>query len=468
MLVIFLLTVSFVGQAQDTKVWSLEQCIAHAWENNLQLQQQKLAVDLSRQNLTQTRANMLPNLNANASHAYNYGRTVDPFTNQFETESVQSNNFGISSGITLFSGFQIQNAVRQGRLELEAGKLDLERSYNDVALAVAGAYMQILFSRELLENAANQVEISQQQVARTQNLVAAGSLARGALLTIEAQLATEELQLVNARNQLDMAYLNLMQMLFLAQDDHFEIETPQLVIDPQDQYGQSPMQIYQQALDIQPEIRASAIRIQSAERGLAMARGSRSPTLSLRGSLGSGYSEARWEITETLPGPARVIGFTQSGEDVLAPTALITRRVQPFEDQLRDNLGKSLGFSLTIPLFNSLQTHAAIGRSKINLDNARLNHQIARDQLFRKIQQAHADSQAALKRYYATEKNVTALREAFTYTEQRFDVGLVNSLEYNDAKNRLSAAQSELLQSKYEFLYRVKILDFYMGNPLML
>lgn len=439
LIILFLLT-TFSGAVHAQQPWTLEECIEHAWENNLRLQQQRLTVDLARENLNQSRANQLPNLNGSASHVYSFGRTIDPFTNDFATERVQSNNFSLSSGMNLFSGFQVQNTIKQNRLELEASHLDLEKSYNDVALMVASAYLQVLFSSELVDIAVNQIEISKQQVDRTGKLVEAGALPQGALLTIQAQLATEELQLVNAQNQLDLAYLNLSQILFLAPDQPFSIAFPAADIEPDQEPDQSPMQVFQTAVLQQPEVRSSEIRIGSAERGLSIARGARSPMLRLSGSYGTGYSEA----------------------------SLGMFRTKPFADQLKDNLNRSLGLFLSIPVFNNSQARTNISRSKINLENAQLQNQIVREQLFQTIQQAHADAGAALKRYQATEKNLTALEESFRYTEQRFNVGMVNSVEYNDGKNRLAAAQSELLQSKYEYIFRMKILDFYQGKPLSL
>jgi outer membrane protein len=442
---------------------NLQQCIDRAWNNNLQLKQQRLSVDLAEQNLLQSKAARFPSLNASASHVYNFGRTIDIFTNDFATESVQSNNFNVSSGVNLFSGFQVQNTIRQNRLELEAGKYDLDRSYNDIALLVASAYLQILFNTELVETVNNQLEITRLQVDRTQKLVEAGTLPRGSLLTIQAQLATEELQLVNAQNQLDLSYLNLRQILFLPENVQFAIVVPEIDIEPEDDNPYSPMQVYGVAVLEQPQVKSAELRIMSAERGLAVAKGSRSPMLALRGSYGTGYSGASFQRTDVITG-AYPIGATEAGELVYAPS--FETRVKPFNEQLSDNLNRSIGLFLTIPIFNNYQVKTGIGRSQINLENARLQNQIVREQLFQTIQQAHADATASLKRYNATQKNVTALQESFRYTEQRFNVGMVNSVEYNDTKNRLAAAESELLQSKYEYVFRMKILDFYLGEPL--
>ncbi len=465
-LLVWLLPGILPAVAQE--VWTLEACVSHALENNIQIKQQKLGVDIARENLSQSQASRFPNFNASASHGYNFGRTIDPFTNEFATETVQFNNFSMSSGVTLFSGFQIHNSVQQRGFELEASRYDVEATQNDISLAVASAYLQILFRMELLDMALNQYGITQQQVNRTAQLVEAGTQPRGSLFTVQAQLAGEELQVVNATNQLDIAYLDLAQLLNLEDPAGFRIAIPDIAIDPGDDLEYSPLQVYNAAVRTQPQVRATEFRVASAEKGLAVARGGRSPMLSLRGSYGSGFSGASREVTDIIAGEPQEIGRTATGVPVFAPSFEYETRIKPFQDQLSDNLNRSIGLSLTIPVFNNYQTKTAIGRSRIALENARLSQQLVREQLFKTIQLAHADAQAALKRYLASEKNVDALEESFRYTEQRFNVGMVNVLEYNDAKNRLTAAQSEMLQSKYEYVFRTKILEFYTGLPITL
>jgi len=454
--------------AQEGRAWSLEDCVEHALENNLRIQQQKYGVDIARENLRQTKATQFPNLNSSASHSLNYGRTLDPITNEFATERVQSNNFSISSGVTLFSGFQIRNSVERDRHELDASRYDVESFENDIALAVASAYLQILFAGELMDIAASQLDITRQQVERTAKLVDAGTLARGSLLTIQAQEASEELQLVNAENQLRIAYLDLMQLLDLREDESFRIEAPDIDVMPSQTVDNSPLQIYDTAVQIQPNVLAADVRLSGAEKTFDIAKGGRYPVLSLSGSMGTGYSEARLQISEVIELDPQLIGQTASGEEVFAPSFGYETAIVPFWDQIDKNINRSVGLFLRIPIFNNYQVKSNISRSRIGVENARLQRQIVRDQLYKTIEQAHQDAHAALQRYNATEKNVDALEEAFRYTEQRFNVGMVNTLEYNDAKNRLTAAQSELLQAKYEYVFRVQILDFYLGNPLSL
>lgn len=468
-LILMILMFPVFGGAQERTVWSLEDCVNHALENNLRIQQQKLGVEVARENLQQSQANRLPSLNANASHNYNYGRMLDPITNEFSTERVQTNNFSLSSGMTLFSGFQVRNNIERDRFDLLTREYDVATMENDISLAVASSYLQILFAREMVEMAANQLEISRQQVDRTAKLVDAGTLARGSLLTIQAQEATEELQLVNAENQLRTAYLDLMQFLDLREDVDFEVEVPEVELIPSETIEFSPMQIFDTAAQIQPSIISADMQVASAEKTHEIARGGRYPRLALSGSMATGYSEARLRVVDANDLDPKYAGQTGSVEALIAPKFTgVETEVIPFRDQIDKNLNRSIGVFLQIPIFNNFQVRSNINRTQISLENSRLQRQIIRDQLYKIIEQAHQDAHAALQRYRATEKNVQALEESFRYTEQRFNVGMVNTIEYNDAKNRLSAAQSELLQAKYEYVFRVQVLDFYIGRPISL
>jgi len=468
---IFLLALHFMvlvlagSFAHAQTKWSLEASIRHALQNNLQIRQGRLNVGLAHENLAGARASQLPSLNASALQGVNTGRTIDPFTNTFATESVRSNSFSLGTDLTLFSGFQVRNTIIQSKHDLEASRYDVEKLENDVTLSVTSAYLQILLAWELLEVAARNLDITRLQIERTARLVEVGTLARGSLLTIEAQAATDELQLINAQNQLEFARLNLAQLLRLEDHRELEIEIPEIDISNISFPEYSPMQIFNASVGNQPEVQAAEFREASAEKGVRIALGSRSPMLSLRASYGTGYSGASREIIDMIMGQ-QIIGVTASGENVFGPSFDYTTRIKPFRSQLNDNLNRSFAFVLTIPILNNWQVNNNINRSQIALENARVNKQITRDQFFMNVQQAHADARAALKRYNSTSKNVVALEEAFFYTTQKFNLGMVNSLEFNDARNRLSTAQSDLVQAKYEYVFRVKMLNYFMGKPI--
>jgi len=448
------------------KVWTLEDCIKHAYENNIQIKQQELNSEVKNLDLIQSKTALLPNFNASGSHSYNFGRTIDMYTNEFATSRVQSNNFYISSGITVFDGFKLLNTIKQNMLEKEAAVYDLEKMKNDIALTIATAYLQVLFNYEFLEIKQSQLDISKQQVKRTTILVDAGTLSKASLYSIQAQSASDELQYVNAKNQLDLSYLTLAQLLDLPSTEGFEIERPLIDINALSFPVQTPEYIYSTSLKFQPEIKSAEIKLQSAQKGLSIARSSVSPSISLRGSYGTGYSGASKEITNVALSGYTPIGVTQSQEIVYGPTFDYVTRIKPFNSQLKDNLNQSLGLTLTIPIFNGLQARTAISKSKILIENTDFTLQSTKNQLNKNIQQAYADAKSAYNRYLAAQKSVEANEESYKYVEQKFNLGMLNSIDYNDAKNKLTSARSELLQSKYEYLFRIKILDFYQGKPI--
>jgi outer membrane protein len=461
----FFLLVGITGQAQ--KAWTLKECIDYALRNNIQIKQNQLNADLSRVKLEQSVASMFPNLNGSASHSYNYGRTIDPFTNQFVDQRTQYNNFSLNSSISLFEGFQVQNTLRQSNYDYKAGKLDVQKSQNDIALSVVTAYLQILYNKELVNISKSQLEVSENQVSRTRKLVETGSLPKGSLLDAEAQAASEELRLINAQNQLELSYLNLTQLLDLPTPKGFDIIDPQLSLPTTSLAENTPESVFEYAVKNQPEIKSAELKVRSAEKGLSIARGARYPRLSLGGSMGTGYSDIRTRVTgfTTI---TYISGITQGSQDpVISSQRIPLTEKTPFRDQLEDNINKSIGLTLSIPILNNWQVQSSVARAKINRANAELNNQLAINQLNKTIQQAHADANAALKKYNATAKTLESLREAFKYTEQKFNVGLVNSIDYMNAKNNQSKAESDLLQAKYDFIFKSKVLDFYLGKPLI-
>jgi len=461
-LILFVVALSTKAQ----KIWTLEDCIKYAYENNIQIKQQGLNSEVKQLDYIQSKTALLPNLNASGSHTYNFGRTIDMYTNEFATSKVQSNNFYISSSLTLFDGFQLLNSVKQKKLEKEAAAYDLEKIKNDMALTIATAYLQVLFNYEFLEIKQNQLAITKQQVERTKILVEAGSLSKSNLFSLEAQYASEELQSVNAKNLLDLSYLTLAQLLDLPSTTGFEIERPKLDISNLSLPVQNAEYIYNASLQLQPEIKSAEIKLKSAYKSLSIARGTMYPNLSLRGSYGTGYSGASKEVTDVILADYIPIGVTQSQEIVYGPSFNYITQIKPFKDQLNDNLNQSIGVTLSLPLFNGLQSRTAINKSKIMIKNADYSLQTTKNQLNKSIQQAYADALSSYNRYQAAQKSVQAFEESFKYMEQRYNLEMLNLIDYNDAKNKLSNARSELLQSKYEFVFRIKVLDFYQGKPI--
>lgn len=466
---IFAFKTSAQTPSATNQTMTLEQCIEYALKNNIQIKQSELNTELSKVTLTQSKANLLPSLNANANHSYNIGRTIDRFTNTFADAQVLSQNFGVSTDVNLFSGFQNINTIQQNKFAYLAGKYDIEKMKNDISLNIATAYLQILFSTEILDNAKNQMGISAAQVERTKILVDAGTVARGTLLDIQSQFALEELNVTNAQNQLDISYLNLAQLLNMPSAEGLAIVKPELTIGGEALLTATPIQIYNSAVSNLPEIKSAEFNVKSAEKSVVVAKGGLSPRLTFSASYGTGYSGLSQRLTAlpTFQGYSPNGDVTSSGDTVYSPLfSSGTFEKTPFSDQYKDNVNKSFGFFLTVPIFNRWQTKTAIDRARIQKMSADLTVESTKLQIQKNVQQAYADASAGLKKYNASLKAIEAMQESFKYTEQKFNVGMLNTNDYNDAKNKLIKAQSDLLQAKYEYVFKTKVLDFYQGKPL--
>ncbi len=446
--------------------WTLQQCIEHAMKNNLQVRIAILNNELNQANLKQSRANVLPNLNFGANNTYNFGKTIDRFTNQFANTRVQSINLGLQTQWNLFNGLQNYHTIKQNEINLMTGKYDIDRTKNDVSLNIANAFLQIVLARELVNITQNQVNTTNTQLTRIKKLVDAGALPKFNQYDVESQLSSEELNVVNAQNQLNIANLNLALLLNLNPEE-FSISKPE-VPNPNDlPLNFTAQQIYASALSNQPIIKSAENQVLSAEKGVKIAKSAVSPSLVFSGSLGTGYSGLAQQIAG-YDSTIATIGYTAVGDIVYSLFVNPVLEKSPYGTQFKDNFNRSLGLTLNIPLFNNLQTHTAITRAKINVESARLQLLQAKLDLQRTILQAYTDANGALKKFNATEKSVIALKESFKYVEQRYNVGAANSVDYNTQKNNVTNAEAQLLQAKYEYIFKAKVLDFYLGKAIVL
>lgn len=435
-LIVLLFSLGLSSQAQ--KSWDLKKCIDYAKEHNLSLQLKKLDAEIQKNNVKQAKYSLLPNLNANSSYNLSYGRSKSPETNAYIDLNSKSANFGLNSSISLFEGFQKMNTMRQANINLKAYLEDIEKTSNDISLRIVSYYLDILFKKELLQVAKEQLKVTQLQIDRTSVLVEAGTLPKGTLMEQRAQAAQEELTVVNSENNLNLSLLDLAQLLDLSSTDAFDIKMPVLPVLNSGRSMLNPETVYEIALGSLPEIRAANLRLESTEKDLDLARSGLMPSLSLSAGWGTRYY--------------KLDGFT-------APN---------FMDQIKDEASKNIGLSLNIPIFNRGINRRNISNAKINIDRSRLNLANTKNILRKEIQQAHVNALAAMKKYFSSETAVSSTEEAFRYTEEKFNLGLVNSVDYNQAKNNLLKSKSNLLQAKYEYIFRTKIIDFYNGVEISL
>ncbi|MFY7971831.1 MAG: TolC family protein [Flavobacteriales bacterium] len=472
-LIVLFLAISAIGHSQTE--WSLDSCIRYAYEHNISLQRSELSIENAEINRQAAVGGMLPNLNGQASHGYNWGQRIDPFTNQFASQRIQSNSFGLSTSINLFNGFQQSLTVKQSALEIERSKWNYEKLRNDIGLNVASGYLQILLTKEFWEIAKTNRDRTALQAERIAQLVKAGSLAQVNLDQIYAQLASDEATEVSAGNNYFMAKLALMQFLQLPATgiEGFEIVSPNVEGMEQGEIISNSQVVVEAATNNFPEIKSAEVGLKSAEMGQAIARGGMYPRLSASYSYGSGYSGASKIITGSPDSLAYPIG-TVFGSNFLVvslPQAVYSDddfSVKPFNDQLRDNVNRSLFFSLTVPIFNGFQTSSSIKRANIAALDAKLALDQAKQTLEQNVLRAYTDAQASLANYQAAKKSLEASQLAFDGIEQRYNRGAANQVEYNDARATLDNARAGLVRNKYEYVFRLKILDFYLGKPINL
>ncbi len=353
--------------------WNLEKCIMYALDHNIRIRQQEINTQYNDNLLYQSKADLYPDLTANGSYGASFGRALDQTTYQFtQNQTIQSVNLGISSSVTLFSGFQKVNTIRQNEMNLQASLQDLEKLKNDISLNIAAAYLQILLNEELLKVANDQKTVTSQQVERTKALVEAGSVAQGNLLEIQSQEAADEVRVVTAENNLNISYLTLTQLLELDSAQNFSIVIPEIKTIDESALLLSVDEIYHQALANMPEIKSSQYQLQSSEKGLDIARGTRSPRLGLSASYGTGYSDIRQMITGTRIDTAR-IGFTGTGQDVYALAPHTMTGPYPFSNQLKDNASTSIFLNLSVPIFSNFRISNNISNAKLMVENSRLD-----------------------------------------------------------------------------------------------
>lgn len=439
----FVLSISAVS-AQE--LWDLEKCINHAKDHNINLQLSKLDAEVQKNNTLQSKLALIPSLNGNSGYNFNYGRTIGT-DNTYQDQNSQSLNLGLSARVSLFEGFQKRNIIKQNNLDLNATLQDVEKAKEDLALNITSYFLDILFKKELLDVAHEQLKVTNLQIKRTEVLVEAGTLPKGTLMEQTAQAAREDLAVVNAQNSLDLALLELAQLLDLENTIDFDIKTPDLPVLNATKSMADPESVFINALTFRPEMKAAQYRLESSEKGLLIAKGQRTPSLSMSGSWGTRYSDVQPEFND--------IGG-------------ILRREMKLNDQFKLNESKSFGFNLSIPIFNGGTVNRNISNAKINIDRSKLYMENSKNSLRKDIQQAHANAKASMKKFFSSETAVSSTEEAFRYTEEKFNLGLVNSVDYNQEKNNLYKSKSDLLQAKYEYIFRTKILDFYNGIEIKL
>ena len=416
-----------ITSLQAQQVWSLEDCIDYALKNNISLKQAELNIEIKESQHLQSKLQFLPSINASNSYNNNKGLVENPLTNIRSTAETSILSLSYSTNLTLFSGFKNVNQLKKAATEVLKSNYDLETSKNDLISSIALSYLQILFNEELYSTSEKQLTLTHRQENRIKTLVDAGSIARGELLNIQSQLALEEQQLVQAENQLTLSKLQLAQLLDL--ENYQDLNLLKLDLQVTDFELQDNIDSdFELAIETQSSIKSADLEIESAQYDLKIALSSHIPSLSWSTSNNSFYN---YDATEM------------------------------FKEQLSSNQQTSHIISLNIPIFNRWTTQTAVKQSKIQIENSILNNQQAKNQLRKNMEQAYTDQVASYKKHQAAQKAVLAYVESFSYINTRYTLGMVNSYEYNEAKNKLIKSESDELQAKYDLIFKVKLYEFY-------
>lgn len=468
---LFLLGVMMSIQASGQKYYSLEECISLAFKNNISIKQRELTKQSAEADKLQSKLNLLPTLNGSATHNYNVGFAINPATNTATRDATfRNNSFGLNSSMVLFNGFQNVNQIKQQSATTKASEADMEATKNNIALSVSNAYMQVLMNKEIMEARKLQLDGTAEQLLKQEKLYELGGASRVKYLQIKAQYASEESQFITAQTQLDQSYLTLWQLLNMNPDTNNQVVKPDsnslLNIAAE---NKSADEIYKTFLDKSPEVQAAKQRSEASRINHNIALGGRSPRLTLSGGLNTFYTTQAQQGVGTPN-----VTLVPIGTDALGnPSPYFTSiprydnfEVVPFNTQIDRNYGKNLGLTLSVPIFNGWQVNTNIQKAKITQVSNDLNQKQAELDLYKNVNQAYLDFKSTQKRYESNLNNYEANKESMLMAEAQFNLGAVSAADFIVTKNQYLQAETTLLQSKYELLFRRKVLDFYLGKPL--
>jgi len=463
--IIFLALIPLTGQAQNAK--TLQECVNIAWENNISVKQAALGMVQSDIDLKQAKANRIPSLNAGSSLNLS-GRSVDPTSNTFVSNAFYTNNYNLSSNVLLYNGGAIRNNITRAKLSRESAELQTQDIRQTIGLQVANAYLNVLFSQENVAIARNRKDVTQQQLNQLLRLIDAGLRPKNDRFELEATLASNEQAVISSEGALEIARLGLNQVMRISVDETFDLVVPEILVSNlDDPFNLSADEVFNISSDRQPSLKNSALAIRIAELDQDIAKAGYKPTVGIGGSVGTNYASA----AKTVEG----------GETEFVPTTILFNGVEaevglpsfnpnfvdiPFGTQIGENVTYGYGLSVSVPIFANYRNKAGVLRADLNRENASLNDQMNRDQFRQQIEQAIIDAKNAKKQYEAAEKSVEASKKALDNLKSGFDQGTVNNYQLTIATNQYDAAKIQSLISKYDYIFKMKVIDFYLGKGM--
>ena len=469
---------SFGVVAQDK--WDLPRCVEYALANNLSVQQTNLQAQVAEVNQQQSRWSQYPNADFSTNTGLQWGRSIDPTTNQFTSNQLLYQGYSLSAGVTVFNWHRIRNNIVAADLNTDAAKMDVEKIKNDIALTVATYYLQVLLARQQIFIASVQMNQTKNQLQITRKRVDAGSVPELDYATLEGQYATDSSNYISAKATADQNLLQLKQVLNIDAGKYFDIATPpveQIPVEPILQL--QPETVFQIALQNQPAQKANQLRLQSLEAALRSSRASMYPTISVGGTLGTNFSSVDKKVTSYS-----VNGFTPNGDVVrlsgaeylvYTPTVQINQGKKTFGErwdgwgtQINNNFRQSLGFSIAVPINSGGAARFNYQRSKLDLKNAELTKTLADQTLKNDIYKAYYNASAALEKFNASKRTFEITKKTFDIAQKRYDVGLLNTFDLLISQNNMNRAQYDLSAAQFDYVFKMKVLEFYKGQGIKL
>lgn len=446
---------------------TLQRAVELALERNLNIKQAQFNEALSKENLDQSRYNLLPSVSANPQASFNFGRNIDPSTNQFTNQRIFALSGNVSAQLVLFQGGQLRNQIIQNKILLQADQTNTAKVKNDLILNVVTTYLSVLSNEDLVAASGQQIDIARLTLDRADKNFKAGNQTLADLSQAKAQLSTAELNRTDAQNQLELSMLTLKQYMEMAPQTPIMLERPDISkLSVQSIFN--AQEVLNTALNVNPDVRLAELQKDASYQGIKIAKGGWWPSLVLFGAAGTNYSDARFKELQGVQVTQKIGEVAGTGQDVVTTFTTSALGKYPFSQQIKDNFNQAVGVTLQIPIFDRFTTRTNVRKAKIQYENAMVGAQLAKNNLSKIIYQAVWDAQAAQKRYVSAQQTYQANKDAYNTILQRFNVGLVNSLDLNTSLTNLNKAEFDMIQARYQMVFRSKVIDYYLGNPITL
>jgi outer membrane protein len=459
--------------AYAQEVITLQKAVALALERNLTIKQAQITEKLAAEDIEQSKYNLLPSLSANPTAGFGFGRSPVSGAYAYANQTIFNINATASAQVTLFQGGQLRNQILENKIILDADKTSTAKVKNDLILNVVVDYLQILTNQDLVTADQKQINIAQITLDRTQKNFDAGNMTLADLSQSKAGLSTAELNLTTAQNQVASSILTLKQYMEMGPDSDITIERPDIskITDVKTLFDAD--EVIKTSMGVNPDVRLAELQQQSYLQQIRIAKGNYYPQLFLYGSLASYYSSAQnqFRIVGSTPLAYETIGTVQGTGQLVQSVQEVTNPIYgsySFTRQFDDNFNQSVGISLQIPIFNHFTARTSVRKARLNYEYAQVSTQLAKDNLSKTIAQALLDLKAAEKSYVSAQQTYQSNKDAFNTVQQRYNVGLVNSLDYNTSLTNYSKAESDMIEAKYTLIFRSKVIDYYLGNPITL